>query len=339
VSSLSVTHTASLPAKIIYAAARAVLPRLVRRIVLGSDTKSPPDGLTQVGRRVNTVARPQRWRPFPGIRFACDHAAEVPVEMVWRADCAAPPGAAFGEGAMLYFHGGGFITGGLDSHRHVVATLARRTRLPVVNVDYRQYPDATVGGSVADCHRAYQWLLAQGADPARTVLAGDSAGGFLAFATALSSQRRGLPTPAGVVGLSALLELDGAARSSHENSRRDAFGIPRVLPGIIDHVCPSPAARRQLSPINGRLETMPPALLIAAESEILRCDAERLFSALQHHGRPCSLQIWPAQLHAFPALLPFLPDSRAAYDTITRFVAECLAGAGQTGQEIRRDVS
>jgi acetyl esterase/lipase len=296
------------------------------------------DRLARVGRRVNTVARPQRLRPFPGIRFARDDAAGVPVEIVYRADCSVPPVFAFGEGAMLYFHGGGFITGGLDTHRHVVATLARRTRLPVVNVDYRQYPDATVDGSMQDCHRAYHWLLQQGADPAKTVLAGDSAGGFLAFATALSSQRHGLPAPAGVVGLSPLLELDGTARRRHENSRRDAFGIPLVLPDIIDHVCPSPAARRDLSPINGRLETMPPALLIAGESEILRSDAERLFSALQHHDRPCSLQLWPAQLHAFPALLPFLPDSRAAYDTITRFVAESLAVTAG-GEEVRRDVS
>ncbi len=240
---------------------------------------------------------------------------------------------------MLYFHGGGFITGGLDSHRHVVATLARRTRLPVVHVDYRQYPDVTVDGSVDDCHHAYRWLLQRGADPAKTVLAGDSAGGFLAFATALFAQRRGLPAPAGVVGLSALLELDGTARSSHENSHRDAFGIPLVLPDIVEQVCPSPVDRHELCPINGRLETMPPALLIAGESEILRCDAERLFSALQACGRPCSLQVWTAQLHAFPVLLPFLPDSRAAYDTITRFVTECLAGTALAASEVRRDVS
>jgi acetyl esterase/lipase len=335
--SLSVTHAASLPARIICAAARAVLPRTVRRIVLGSGRGSLPDRFTQVGRRVNAAAGPQRRRPFAGIRFVRDDAAGVPVEVAFRSDHAAA--AEFGAGAMVYFHGGGFITGGLDSHRHVVATLARRTWLPVVNVDYRQYPDVMVDGSMADCHHAYQWLLAQGADPAKTVLAGDSAGGFLAFATALSSQRNGLPAPAGVVGLSALLELDGTARSGHENARRDAFGIPLVLPDIIDHVCPSPADRHDLSPINGRLETMPPALLIAAESEILRCDAERLCNALQHLDRPCSLQLWEAQLHAFPALLPFLPDSGAAYDTITAFVAGCVAGTGLPGEEIREDVS
>lgn len=267
-----------------------------------------------------------------------DESSDVPVEVVHRTDCAGPYGPEFGQGVLLYFHGGGFITGGLNSHLHVVANLARRTRLPVVHVDYRQYPEVTVDGSVADCGDAYRWLLRQGADPARTVLAGDSAGGFLAFATALAARRRGLPGPAGVVGISALLDLDNAARDGHQNLDRDGFGIPLVLPEILDQVCPSPAMRRELSPINGPLETMPPALLIAGESEILCSDAERMQQALLKQNRPCRLEIWPRELHAFPALFPFLPDSRAAYGTITDFIHECVVDRGEIGVS-HRDVS
>ncbi|MEO8815360.1 MAG: alpha/beta hydrolase fold domain-containing protein [Mycobacterium sp.] len=328
------THRASFPAKIIYAIARAVTPRLVPYLVLRSGSGTLADRMTRVGRRVNKFGRLQRLRPFPGIRFTRAHTGEIPVEVVRRADCVQPLGA----GAILYFHGGGFITGGLDTHLQVVAALARRTLLPVVHVDYRQYPEVTVDGSLADCRDAYRWLLNHGADPTRTVFAGDSAGGFLAFATALSAQRTGLPAPAGVIGISALLELDGTARGSHENLHRDGFGIPLVLPDIVEWVCPSPAMRRDLSPINGRLETMPPALLIAAESEVLRCDAERLHSALWQHNRPCDLEVWDSELHAFPALFPYLPDSRAAYAAITRFVAECLADADRVG-DTRRDAS
>ncbi|MEO6793811.1 MAG: alpha/beta hydrolase [Mycobacterium sp.] len=293
-----------------------------------------PGTLTRLGRRTNTVARLQRVRPHFGIRFTRESGAGVPVEVVRRTDCAAP----LCDGAILYFHGGGFFTGGLDTHLHVVATLARRTRLPVVHVDYRQFPEVTVDGSVADCVGAYRWLLDQGADPAKTVIAGDSAGGFLTFATALRSQQDGLPAPAGVIGISALLELDGAARSTHSNMGTDAFGIADGLADLIDQVCPSPVLRGELSPIHGRLETMPPTLLIAAESEILCCDADRLHSALLEHNRPCRLEVWGRQVHAFPALFPFLPDSKSAFEVMTQFVAECLAGAGEVDQ-IRRDVS
>jgi acetyl esterase/lipase len=331
-------HPASLPAKLIYALANALTPRLVRRLVLHAGNGTVAGRMTTMGRRVNTVAKLQRVRPFFGVGFTRGQGAGVPVEVVRAADRGRPLGEAFVDGVILYLHGGGFITGGLDTHLHVVAKLARRTRLPVVHVDYRQYPRVTVDGSVDDCIGAYRWLLGLGADPAKTVLAGDSAGGFLAFATALTSQERGLPGPAGVIGISALLELDGVARSTHSNMRADAFGIPAVLPDIVDLVCPSARLRHELSPINGRLEMMPPALLIAAESEILRCDAERLHAALQQLGRSTRLELWERELHAFPALFPFLPDSRAAFDLICRFVAERLSDADRPGED-RREVS
>ncbi|MEZ0384668.1 MULTISPECIES: alpha/beta hydrolase [Mycobacteriaceae] len=331
-------HSASLPAKLIFAVANAVTPRLVRRLVLHAGSGTVAGRMTTMGRRINTIARLQRVRPFLGVGFTRGTGAAVPVEVVRRVERSRPLGQAFTGGAILYFHGGGFITGGLDTHLHVVAKLARRTRLPVVHADYRQFPQVTVDGSVDDCVGAYRWLLSQGADPAKTVLAGDSAGGFLAFATALAGQQRGLPAPAGVVGISALLELDGVARDTHTNQSADAFGIPAVLPDLIDLVCPSAKLRQELSPINGRLDTMPPALLIAAESEILRCDAERLHAALQQLGRSSRLELWARQLHAFPALFPFLPDSRAAFDLMCRFVAERLADADRPG-ETRREVS
>lgn len=327
-------HRGSLLARIIYVVFAAIMSRLVRWVNRRGGPEAAAGKLTRLGRRTNTVARLQRLRPFFGVRFTRESGAGIPVEMVRRTDCAAP----LSDGVILYFHGGGFFTGGLDTHLHVVATLARRTRLPVVHVDYRQFPEVTVDGSVADCVGAYRWLLDQGADPARTVIAGDSAGGFLTFATALASQQDGLPAPAGVIGISALLELDGAARATHSNMGTDAFGIADGLPDLMDQVCPSPELRRELSPINGRLETMPPALLIAAESEILRCDTERLHHALQQHNRPCRLEIWGSQVHAFPALFPFLPDSRAAFEVMTRFVAECLAGTDEV-EQTRRDVS
>lgn len=328
--SVGTPHKASAFARILYAIAHLVVPRLVR-LLLGQGTGPR---LARIGHRINMLARLQRCRPFLGMEFTRAASAGVPVELVRRADCTGP----LSDGVILYFHGGGFITGGLDTHLHVVVKLARRTRLPVVHVDYRQYPQATVDGSVADCRHVYRWLLQHGADPATIVLAGDSAGGFLAFATALGVQRAGLPAPAGVIGISALLELDDAGRAGHPNADRDGFGIPLALPAIIEQICPSPALRRELAPINGRLQEMPPALLIAAESEVLRSDSERLYTALREHGRPARLEIFDSELHAFPALFPFLPDSRAAYALMAGFVADCLAGAADAEQP-RRDVS
>lgn len=313
---------ASLRARMIYGASRRVMPPMVRRAATPNDRRPMEQRLARNGSRINALSRLQRRRPFRGITIT-RHASEPTTETVRSAECTAP----IGDGVILYFHGGGFIMGGLDSHLGGVAALSRRTRLPVVHVEYRQFPVATVDESVQDCCQAYRWLLEQGANPAKVVFAGDSAGGFLAFATALAVQESGLPAPGGVVGISALLELDNTARSTHANLSRDAFGIPEALPLLVDYVCPSTELVHSLAAINGPLQLMPPSLLIAAESEILRCDAERLRDALADAGRPCELRTWPSQLHAFPAIFPFLPESKDAMDCIARFSWARLAQA------------
>ncbi|WP_234880971.1 alpha/beta hydrolase [Mycobacteroides salmoniphilum] len=289
---------------------------VIRRLVLGCGKRPVSAQLAFLGSRINKIARLQRLLPLRGVHVERGAVDGLSMEIV------RPVGgqAALHSGVVLYFHGGGFMMGSLDTHRHVVAAIARLTGLPVMHIEYRQYPDVTVDGSVDDCCRAYQWLLEQGADPARTVLAGDSAGGFLAYATALHAQQRGLPRPAGVVGLSALLELDGTARGAYGSVDDDAFGVSLVLPTIVEHTYPQLGTTKDPSPINGPLNTMPPSLLIAAETEILRCDAERLYGALTRSGRSSVLEIWPKQLHAFPALLPFLPESREAFASVAQFI-------------------
>ncbi|MBD0323473.1 MAG: alpha/beta hydrolase, partial [Aldersonia sp.] len=217
------------------------------------------------------------------------------------------------EGAILYFHGGAFVTCGVNTHRPIVASLARRTGLPVVNVDYRQLPKTKISGSVDDCLAAYKWLIEQGADPRKTVFAGDSAGGFLVFATALKALEAGLPAPAGLVGISPLLDLDCEAKLAHANAKLDAFVAPRGLSAVcridgrIDGVLDP-----LLSPVNGTLADLPPALLLVAEEELLRCDSELMAQRLRAAGVPVTLQLWRHQVHAFPAVAPNLPESRAA---------------------------
>ncbi len=315
-------------ARAFYTASYKLGRPLLQRMVLGS--KRPVgEQLVVLGRRINLIARLQRLFPLRGVLIEPGEADGLPMQIVRPVGHDAP----LSEGVVLYFHGGGFILGSLDTHRHVVATIARRTGLPVMHIEYRQYPDVTVDGSVDDCCRAYQWLLEHGADPTRTILAGDSAGGFLAYATAQRAQQSRLPAPGGVIGISALLELDGTARDSYAAVDQDAFGVSLILPTLVKHAHPELASTNDPSPINGPLDTMPPSLLITAETEILRCDAERLHRALIESGRPSLLQIWPKQLHAFPALLPFLPESHRAFDRITQFICSHIANASAVSND------
>ena len=119
-------------------------------------------------------------------------AGDIPVR-VFR------PSAATGLPLLLWFHGGGWVTGNLDTHDQLGRLLADAVGAVVVSVDYRLAPEAKFPAAADDCLAAYEWALAHadevGADPARVAIGGDSAGGNLAAVVALDARERGLPQP------------------------------------------------------------------------------------------------------------------------------------------------
>ncbi|MUL67104.1 hypothetical protein BOO86_21705 [Mycobacterium sp. CBMA 234] len=233
------------------------------------------------------------------------------------------------DGAVLYYHGGGFVSGGPKSYGRVAADIAQRTGLPVVLVDYRMLPETDVRGSAADCLAAYRWLLEQGVNAATVVAVGDSAGGFLAFAMAVDAIDLGLPAPGGLVGISALLDLDCTRKFSSPSAASDPYG-PSVGP-LLAAVCKRAGEvdgvlDPELSPINRVSSMLPPTLLITAAHEFLRPDSDLMATRLGAAGVPVELQIWRRQIHDFVNLW-FLPESRAALDEVARFVATRIAAA------------
>jgi acetyl esterase/lipase len=221
------------------------------------------------------------------------------------------------DGVVLYFHGGAFVTCGVATHRHSVARIAQACDMSVLSVAYRQLPAVRLAGSVDDCVSVYRELLADGHRPERIVVAGDSAGGCLAFATALAAMADGLPRPAGIVALSPWLDFDCTAKLAHPNAGRDAYAPVGRLPALAKLLGAEDLA---CSPVNGDLAGLPPVLLIAAESEMLRCDAELMAERLAAADVPVTLQIWAGQVHAFPVLGDLLPESTAAIGEIGSFV-------------------
>jgi acetyl esterase/lipase len=232
------------------------------------------------------------------------------------------------EGAVLYFHGGAFIGGGLGTHRRCVSALSRTSRKPVLSVAYRQYPVTRVEGSVGDGLFAYRWLLDHGYPAERIVVAGDSAGGYLAFAVALAARDTGLPVPAGIVGISPLLDWDSSTRDAHANLRRDAYIPGRRLDSLYRLVAgPAAGADAMDSPINHDLRGLPPVLLQVAADEVLRCDSETMARRLADADVPCTLQVWQGQVHAFPVLAGLLPEAMAALIESGAFVQRVTSAA------------
>lgn len=247
----------------------------------------------------------------------------------WDAEVVTPIDGPTSTGAILYLHGGAFLMCGLHTHRRVVERLATRTGMTVLSLNYRQLPHGRLDDSLTDCAEAYEWLIDHGHPAHRIVLAGDSAGGHLAFATAIRLRDAGAVLPAGIVGLSPWLDFDHLTKRRHHNAGRDAYIPVRRLRRVARLVVGS-RVRPHHSPVNADLTGLPPAFIQCAEGEVLRVDAELMALRLEAVGVPCRVQIWEGQVHAFPVMSTLTPDSHAALEEVIGFVEEAVATSSYT---------
>jgi acetyl esterase/lipase len=231
----------------------------------------------------------------------------------------------WGSQIVLYFHGGAFIGGGLRTHRRLVSRISSAAGAPVLHVDYRQLPHATLAQTVDDCLTVYLGLLDDGHPPDRIVLAGDSAGGYLAFALAHRALTDGLPVPAGIAALSPWIDLTCSHSTAHPNARTDAYLPIKKLVQIGRLL--APAEDPLLGLLDADLTGMPPTLIQVGSGEVLRCDAELMAARLTESGVECALQIWDRQVHVFQAAAAVLPEGRAAITDIGLFLHDRLFGS------------
>lgn len=250
-------------------------------------------------------------------------------EPVTLDDCGAEWLAAEGvdsERAILYLHGGAFVSCGLNTHRRMVSRISAAADARVLNVDYRMLPRNTINHAVADGLAGYRWLLDAGYSADEIVVAGDSAGGYLAFMTALAALDADLPRPAAVVVMSPLLDLDPSNKAAHPNARRCSvftLGAVRALTDLVDHVetrfAVDGVAPDRVSPVDADLTGLPPTLIQVGSTEMLLADAELMASRLVSAGVPCDLQVWDRQVHVFQAA-SWVPEAREAVREIANFV-------------------
>lgn len=265
------------------------------------------------------------WTPVPrGTRFrAVDEGTDDNrVSGVWVTGRRANDGA----GVLLYLHGGGFIFGSRKTHRHFVAALSITTGRPAFLVDYRRAPEHPFPAAADDALAAYRYLLASGYRPEQIVVAGDSAGGHLTSGLLADLSRRRLPMPAAAVLFSPFLDLTGADLDDRDAVRRDPFVPPqrarecgRTYAG--EH---APDARR-LNVLRASKRRWPPILIQVGDTECLLGDSERMAESVRAAGGHCELQVWPGQVHVFPAFYPVLPEGRAAIRYVGDFLRATAA--------------
>ncbi|WP_262847959.1 alpha/beta hydrolase [Mumia quercus] len=243
--------------------------------------------------------------------------------------------------AMLYLHGGAFLVGGLNTHRGLAARLSATSGCTVLNVGYRMMPEHPVSSAVEDGLAGYRWLLEQGYPPERIVVAGDSAGGYLAFAVTLAILGAGLEAPAGLVAMSPLTDLDPErkldqpGRPSCALFPRSAWrGFLRLVDLVESELLPDllqPAS----SLVDADLRGLPPTLIQVGSDELVLPDAELMASRLARSDVEVELQIWEKQVHVFQVAVDLVPEAREATREVGRFVRRTTS-ADQRRQAVRR---
>ncbi|WP_077043142.1 alpha/beta hydrolase [Rhodococcus sp. MTM3W5.2] len=211
---------------------------------------------------------------------------------------------------ILYFHGGGFVFCGLATHRGACGALAARSGVPVISVEYRQLPYGGIGTSLFDAMAAYTALLETCDDPTRIIVAGDSAGGYLAMKVAEICALQGITPPAAVIGYSPLLNVDLESHDP-EFMKRDAYLPMRQVRNLKDRWLAGPdLIVGAQSPVTADPALFPPVFLSAAEYELMRPDVEVMTERLERAGRPVETHLWSGQIHAFPVLGVMLEESK-----------------------------
>ncbi len=217
--------------------------------------------------------------------------------------------------ALVYFHGGGWVLGDLESHDDVCRSLAKRTPCVVVSADYRRAPEAKYPAPLDDCEAALRWTAARardlGVDPAKVAVGGDSAGGNLAAALAIRVRDRGGPAIA-----FQLLIYPATDRSVGTDSYREfatGTGLTRAnMQWFWDCYLTATAERDnpEVSPLRAKsLRGLPPAFVLTAHHDVLRDEGEEYARRLQEAGVPVEAVRFRGVNHGFIRMGALYPQA------------------------------
>lgn len=244
------------------------------------------------------------------------------------------PTTSAGAVPCLYsIHGGGLIMGDRKTGITGMLDIAEKLCMAVVSVEYRLAPETPYPGPVEDCYAGLAWTARNaselGLDPERIVVAGGSAGGGLAAATALLARDRGGPALAGQLLMCPMLDDRNDSPSALQMAGRGVWdrhvneiawtallGGARGGPGVSGYAAPARAAD---------LSGLPPAYLDVGSAETFRDETVAYASRIWRAGGDAELHVWPGGFHAFAGFAPGAALSRDARDAPVAWLRRLLA--------------
>jgi phosphinothricin tripeptide acetyl hydrolase len=258
---------------------------------------------------------------------SAERAFDLPLEIsVSMVECGGRPGELLeppggGRRAMVYLHGGGYVLGSPQSHRHMIATLALAADAAVLVPDYRLAPEAIFPAALDDAVGAYDWLRGRGWRANQITMAGDSAGGGLCVATLLYLKDRNVALPGAAICISPWTDMTASGASYQ--TRADVE--PLVKAASLRHYADLYRGDRALddpllSPLFGDLSGLPPLLIQVGSDEILLDDARELYARAKAAGTDATLEVWQGMFHVWHWFGEYLDEAAAASRNVADFM-------------------
>lgn len=285
---------------------------LVTSTLFGATT--PPLAMRARFERLSRTPRETMQRKFPNLVFG-DHAVDgLAIESV----CAVESPTR----VILYLHGGAFVMGSPASYRNRTMRVSYRCQAEVFVPAYRLAPEHPYPAAFDDALVAWRFVKALRQD-APIFVAGDSAGGGLSLSLLVRLRDLGLAMPNGSFLLSPWTDLTVSGPSVDGNSGKDLWFTRKHLETWASYYVGHADSRSpSLSPVFAELSGLPPLLLLVGENELLLDDTLRVRDAATSVGTDASAHIGKGMQHDWPLTLPWLDESRLAWNTMRRFVEE-----------------
>ncbi|MGW0802492.1 alpha/beta hydrolase [Nonomuraea sp. NPDC002799] len=249
-------------------------------------------------------------------------AGQVPVRIY-------TPVEAGAYGILLYFHGGAFFLGSLETHDHVARSLAKETGLKVVSVGYRLAPEHAFPAGLDDCYATVRWAAEHGEslgwDGTTLAVAGDSSGGTFAAAVAGLAHDDGFDRITHQVLLYPSLDLDFDV-DRYASLRENAVGYGMETAGLRPFNAfylgsGADPADPLVSPIKrADLTGLPPALIVTAEYDPLRDEGELYGRRLEEAGAEVTVRRYPGAGHGFVQHFSWIPAYHRVFEEAAAFL-------------------
>jgi monoterpene epsilon-lactone hydrolase len=253
--------------------------------------------------------------PLPAdVRVEPVNASGVAAE--WTATPEADPSRV-----VLFLHGGGYISGSIDSHRHMIAQAGREARARTLALGYRLAPEHPFPAALDDALAGYRFLLSQGFAPEKIAIAGESAGGGLAVAALVALRDAGVILPACAWLSSPWVDLAMTGGSMSAKAAVDPLigraYLTELAAAYLNGADPlNPLA----SPLHADLHGLPPMLIQVGSAETLLDDAVRLAGVAGAADVRVTLDVWPDMIHAWHLFYQQVAAGRRALADVGAFV-------------------